>query len=678
LSAQDRTQSARLVSSSEWIPRRDDELSFPDITTVSREVLITPYHPIDQPIVPLLWLPKSRGVQIIDPTRLQQPDPDLGSRVIMTQLRVTANGGYELSPSSDDDVKSVTQEAIRLLMDVATPEIEWDEFQSTVATIIVSDAASAWNFLVQSRLLNLVRRDVPRPASDAGPSGSQPHAEPVVLLGSEDARRRRRLAKLLIRAALGEVISATCPPHLEPESIRFSFIYPLTWHRRTFRASLGLEGVGFEFSVPTLGAGAAYSVEVEAPSGCEILGCDLRGYGVPPEAPSEATDVEASSPTQAGPAVSTHPISERARAMYHGMVIREYPRKASRRAGWAVLQEVGRSLTRRKWAAARKTRFGSRVRVSVDGTDEDLAGFMTLWLSFERRSMRTYLLAALLIFATLGFLDIRLGLAWLPRFGLITVHDNSVARYWLLTHSSSSAAVTALLAPAAFSAFLSRPSEHLILSQLLRPVRLMVMVAAVPVFLAALFLAMDVETCVFAALLTGATAYALFALVMLTVAYRNCERPGRRQVVARWAIRIQLWRLARATKVVDKYTNRGKAELSPLQSIRMTMATRIVESVEDPGYSFAERWEDLETVVQRYLKDRSLESLREWKAPREMPFETLDQWALYTVRLIHAEGPELPNLTALLPGGGHGPSGSTQRVGATEGGNPGPATPADT
>jgi hypothetical protein len=382
-------------------------------------------------------------------------------RANLTNLRVILDGQITASVESRAFSSAIVRSALmnRLVFlgfDTLSPALE-----RLVETLFLRSEGSAWEG--GRRLLF--------PADRETTAITKLPTDPMRTSIIRAARRDRCLANLIIRAALADLVCVQLPSDRSISSLEMNYDHPVTWQRRTLRASFGLDPVGFEFGIPELGRSSSYLAELEAPQGCEILGCDLRGFADVHLGTEQIVDDHG--------ALAQEWRIEHDDA-FQGLAFRTYPRKASRRTWYSVLTEIWKSFTRRRWPTAQKTRFGERIQVATEGHPSEAAGFITLWLSFERRAIRNYLLAALLVLGTLAVFDVHLGLFWLPFVGTIVARNDTVTRYAQLIGPSSSAVVTSLVAPGALTTFLVRSREHLVLSQLLRPVRIFVALGLTP------------------------------------------------------------------------------------------------------------------------------------------------------------------------------------------------------
>ena len=168
----------------------------------------------------------------------------------------------------------------------------------------------------------------------------------------------------------------------------------------------------------------------------------------------------------------------------------------------------------------------------------------------------------------------------------------------------------------------------------------------IPLFVAALFVSLAVSSAIFGALMTASTAYVACLTALLLASYRNCERLPNRRIFSRMLIRLRSGRTRRARRVEQELTKVKAEDRSLLQEIRLSHAAQMASSLSDPGFRFSRGWPELDNQISSYLTDNRAD--REWKTLRDLPFEKLDRWSLYSVRLIHADGPELPGFAACL------------------------------
>lgn len=217
--------------------------------------------------------------------------------------------------------------------------------------------------------------------------------------------------------------------------------------------------------------------------------------------------------------------------------------------------------------------------------------------------------------------------------------------------ANSSAVVTALVAPGALASLLARPSEHAVLSQLLRAIRAVVLLAAGTLFGLALMVALNVPRVTFGNWLFVSLVVALGGMVSLLVGYRNCERlPARPGWYSRKVILWREWRRPEYERWLASHSALGVGE----QEGWLSRRRRRVAVAALWGESFgAEGQGDSieECLVKGSAIVRQLESPLELttREPRELPFQDPSA-ARFLVRLNRVECLELEPLASRLVG----------------------------
>ena len=337
---------------------------------------------------------------------------------------------------------------------------------------------------------------------------------------------------LLLQCAIGTPLVAH-RRYLDRD-VRISYVTTLIWQSRTVKVSLGVEPVGLELPVPSLGAIRERSFEFDRPDGTELIGVELRG---------------------------TTSYGDRS------TFIRKAPRRSMRR----LLSE---KLAARNtvFRSQERTRFGRSGTLTWVSSDPCEAGALTIWLGFERRVFRPAILGTIVVFLVLVLLmswfRVIGGLGYTSTgwhwFAIYRRSNASPARYSTATTLSSSALVTALVAPGALASLLSRPSEHHVVSQLLRVVRLLVLIASACLFGGALLIAFAVPLTVFATWLTGSLLVVGTTLLTLFFGYKNCERlPARPGRYPRRVMRRTKYRLAKSRQWLHLHPAPSPGESEP-------------------------------------------------------------------------------------------------------------------
>lgn len=162
---------------------------------------------------------------------------------------------------------------------------------------------------------------------------------------------------LLADASLGTLI--ICETAQSLNSVELSYLTTQLWQRRTLKASLGIHPVGLEVPIPRIGMSEAFRLEVERPAGCEVLGCELR--------------------------IESEPLNDGAGAMR--LFAKKAPRRSSARVLWEALGS--RNVVFR---SQERTRFAHRMSLGVADVPPWSTGSSTVWMSFQRESMRPAIL----------------------------------------------------------------------------------------------------------------------------------------------------------------------------------------------------------------------------------------------------------------------------------------------
>jgi hypothetical protein len=352
---------------------------------------------------------------------------------------------------------------------------------------------------------------------------------------------------------------------------------------------------------------------------------------------------------------------------------RQYLKKSSRRSARQLSAELiaARNMV---WQSQDRTRFGRRIGLGVAARSSSASAMSTLWLSFERRILRPPILGLMVVLAIAIIMVLHLrtlsfvghgGDVW-PLWRSWTWHQYSYgdqaaaeARYDSITGPAADAVVTALIGPAALASFLARPSEHTVLSQLLRTVRAVLMIAAAPLFVLALLIALDSALWIVASTLTAALAVGAVGFGVSVFAYKNCERlparPG-------WVSRFFIWRREHAQQRAVAWLKKRDAheslnrsppasENSRWWTLRRSRALAKLwrsPSGELPRGATIEECIAIGNAISLELRS-SME--RATKQPRRLPYDDpYESTSVFTVRLNTVDCVEVEPVAAALAG----------------------------
>jgi hypothetical protein len=588
-----------------WMIRRTESFQFLDSVSLRRKStfeLDLPQSDVRAP-VPLLWVRKSSW-----PAHSPADGLDLGqflSRHNFTDLNLQDGDGHRLRLISGREAERLIFEACwhlgsELLSDKIDPKgtmgnPEQERLAQELYNVIIAPVPLAWETL---------RRHL------------------VQVAGQENGRSELLTQllnfpffhRLCYDCALASPLIVDRRQRYGGQMWILSYNASQLWQRRTLKASIGLEPIGIEFDIPRIGSAQCFSTEFERPEGCEIMGAEVRYTSAQPN--------------------------------HSSLFVKKAPRRTLRRIGHELI-----TSRNTRWRSQDRTRFGQRLQASVLDCEPYSQGATTLWLSFERRSIRPSLWAVGIIAATLAILVWHLralggpvhmsdGGLWGWRWGVLGDDASALEKYKNLIGPSSSAAVTALIAPGAFASFLVRPSEHTILSQFLRVTRGLVLTCAVVLGLAGLFIALSVTMQAFANLLMVGSIIVMFLLVLMALSYRNCERlPARPSIYGRYLVarrmRLNRW----ADKWLKSHTT--PEDESWWQGRRRMKARRWASRIIGPDAPISSG--DSIAMVDRVVEELTATLERSTKEPRRLPFGILDDNAIYRVRLNRVDGMEVPS-----------------------------------